>query len=100
MLQSKTPGQKGLTEREIKLRKKARLKALVKANEKLKARIVSDRDIAKSFENLRVSPVQTKDEILSSMKSFQERMSQISITKKTTNRGKKTRKKRRRKRRR
>tara|TARA_B100001758_G_scaffold29241_1_gene20551 strand:- start:2008 stop:3234 length:1227 start_codon:yes stop_codon:yes gene_type:complete len=100
MLQSKTPGQKGLTEREIKLRKKARLKALVKANEKLKARIVSDRDIAKSFENLRVSPVQTKDEILSSMKSFQERMSPISFSKKTTNGGKKTRKKRRRKRRR
>ena len=100
MLQSKTPGQKGLTEREIKLRKKARLKALAKVNEKLKARIISDRDIAKSFENLRVSPVQTKDELLSSMKSFQERMSPISFSKKTTNGGKKTRKKRRRKRRR
>ena len=100
MLQSKTPGQKGLTEREIKLRKKARLKALAKANERLKARIVSDREIAKSFENLRVSPVQTKDDLLSSMKSFQERMSPISFSKKTTNGGKKTRKKRRRKRRR
>ena len=100
MLQSKTPGQKGLTEREIKLRKKARLKALVKANEKLKARIVSDRKIAKSFENLRISPVQTKDDLLSSMESFQERMSPISFSTKTTNGGKKTRKKRRRKRRR
>ena len=100
MLQSKTPGQKGLTEREIKLRKKARLKALAKANERLKARIVADRDIAKSFENLRVSPVQTKDDLLSSMKSFEERMSPISFSKKPTNGGKKTRKKRRRKRRR
>jgi len=100
MLQSKTPGQKGLTEREIKLRKKARLKALAKANERLKARIVADRDIAKSFENLRVSPVQTKDDLLSSMKSFEERMSPISFSSKKSTGGKKTRKKRRRKRRR
>ena len=99
MLQSKTPGQRGLTDREIAARKKARLKELAKINEKLKARIVADREIAKSFENLRVSPVQT-DRLAETMESFRERMSPISFSKKTSTGGKKTRKKRRRKRRR
>jgi len=97
MLTSKKPGQRGLTKREIDLRKKKSLKRLEKFKKELEARTTSLPNKLNFFEKLSISPVQTNAE---TMQSFQERMSPVNFTKTTSIGGKKTRKKRRRKRRR